>query len=509
MPPGSARPTASRTAVVMLMLVVAAAVVRLVVLPVNEHLYGDAVARTEMAERWARTPHLITSFADGAAQFGPLHLYLIAAALEVVNRNDASRIVSFVFGVLTVVPLYAVTRRYFDGRAAVWACLGFALWGLHIQTSTTGGSEAVALCLMWTAFAAFARGLDDRRILSFLAAAVALNLAGATRYDAWMYVPLMALVPPLAWTDDRAAGLRLGLVFLVACLPFPVFWMIGNQAALGDALYPLTFIDAFHRTWAESAGPGWPRWWLRAQGIGFWPAMAFVTLTPGVAALGITGMVIAWRRHPATRWLSLAALVPVLYYAARTTILFDFVPLGRFTVVQLSLLLPFVLTGFRWYEARCGALRARRLAIATVVLAVVVPVGLGLFTLRSSSTAATVLRPISPVSRNPPALMDAADYIRTEIVDRGATLAIDSDATYLDLQVGFFARLTDAAAARMRWPGFRERVEQAPPAFVVLFDNGLLAHEPWVVLEGHTLVLAGSTYREVAGIAAPVRIFAR
>src|SRR5690606_18648146 len=200
---------------------------------------------------------------------------------------------------------------------------------------------------------------------------------------------------------------------------------------------------------------------------------------------------------------------PVRCHAARGWILPDSVRLGRFTVVQLALLLPFVRTGFRWYEARCGALRARRLAIATVVLAVVVPVGLGLFTLRSSSTAATVLRPISPVSRNPPALMDAADYIRTEIVDRGATLAIDSDATYLDLQVGFFARLTDAAAGRMRWPGARERVGQAPPAFVVLFDNGLLAHEPWVVLEGHTLVLAGSTYREVAGIAAPVRIFAR
>src|SRR5690606_14479293 len=167
MPPESARPTASRTAVVMLMLVMAAAAVRLVVLPVNQHLYGDAVARTEMAEQWARAPHLITSFADGAAQFGPLHLYLIAAALELVDRDDASRIVSFVFGVLTVLPLYAVTRRYFDGRAAVWACLGFALWGLHIQASTTGGSEAVALCLMWIAFAAFARGLDDRRILSF------------------------------------------------------------------------------------------------------------------------------------------------------------------------------------------------------------------------------------------------------------------------------------------------------------------------------------------------------
>ena len=76
------------------------------------------------------------------------------------------------------------------------------------------------------------------------------------------------------------------------------------------------------------------------------------------------------------------------------------------------------------------------------MLAVGVPVGLGLFTLRSSGTAATVLRPISPVSTNPPALMDAADYIRTQIVDRGATLAIDSDATYLDLQVGFAYRLT-------------------------------------------------------------------
>lgn len=481
---------------------------RLLVFPINEHLYGDAVSRTEMAEQWARAPHVITSFGDGAAQFGPLHLYLIGAALTWFDRNDASRIVSLFFGVLTVVPLFALTRHYFGPRSALLAGLAFSVWGLHIQASTTGGSEAVALFLLWVAFAWFGRALYRPHWLPIASAALSMNLAAAVRYDAWMYIPLLGVLPLLMW-PDRARALRFGTLFVVLCLPFPVFWMAGNVFAHGDALYPLTYIDAFHRDWALEAGTGWGAVWLRLQGLGFWPAMALFTLTPGVAILGLIGMASAWRVRPLTRWLTVAAVVPAIYYTARTTLLGDFVPLGRFTVVQVSLLLPFIGAGLAWYASERGLTAARRFAVLTAVLAVAMPGALGLFTLRSETTAAVILRPLSPTSTNPRVLIDAADFVRRTVVERGRSLALDDDRAYHDLTFAFYARARPGTTARMRWPGFRERVERVPPDVLVLFESGRLRDESWVSWRDGRLVIGGARYHQVAGYGPAVAIFER
>lgn len=492
----------------LLLLMLFALGVRLVVFPVNEHLYGDAVSRTEMAEAWAQSPHVITSFGDGAAQYGPLHLYLVGGALSVIDRNDASRVVSLLFGVMTLVPLFAVTRQYFGSESATWAGLAFAVWGLHVQASTTGGSEAVALFLMWVAFAWFARALYRPHWLPFVIAAIALNLAAATRYDAWMYIPLFAVIPAWQWPDKRAAIRTGGLVLLMA-LPFPIFWMAGNAAAHGDPFYPLTFIDAFHRQWADESGDGWRTVWLRAQGLGFWPAIALFTLTPGVALLGMFGMWTAWRTRPASQWLVVAAIVPTVYYSLRTTLFANFVPLGRFAVVQVSLLLPFIVMGWSWSLARFGPRRAKQIARVSIVLAITMPVLLGAFTWRNDGAAATVLKPVSPVATNPRPIMEAASFVRQTIGEQGKSVAFDEDTTYQDLQVAFFARVPPERTVRMRWPDFRARLAQVEPDFVVIFDQGRLRAQPWVTLRGAQLTIDALVYAEVRRFGAAVRVFAR
>ncbi len=468
--------------------------VRLPAFPINEHIYGDAIARTELAERWAADPHYITAFGDGAAQFGPLHLYLIAAALTWIDRDDAARVLSLVFGVLTVVPVFALTRHYFGARSAVLAGLGFALWGLHIQASTTGGSEAVGLFLMWVVFAWFARVLYRPHWLPVVVAACAINLAAATRYDAWMYIPLLGLLLP--WlARDRAAGWRAAGLFLLVSLAFPLTWMAGNAAWHGDPLFPLHYIDDYHAAWAAQTSPSfWRDVWLRAQGVGFWPAVALFTLTPGVAILGALGMLSTWKTHPFTRWLVVASVLPTAYYAFRIAVRADFVPLGRFAVVQVSLLLPFVGPGFAWLAGRIGLTAVRRVAWATAVLAVLMPIALGLFTWRSQSTAAIVLAPVSPVAVNPPALMRAADFLRERIAATGDTVAIDADARYRDLTVAFYARLDEHRDIRVRWPDYITRLEHAPPNLVVVFDDGRLTGETWARDDGDRLTLFDHTY---------------
>jgi 4-amino-4-deoxy-L-arabinose transferase-like glycosyltransferase len=490
------------------LLLAAALLPRLGVFPVNENLYGDAVARTELAERWLRAPHLIRSYGDGAYQFGPLHLYLVGAALTVVDREHAGRAVSLLFGVLSVVPLFALTRRFFGWRAGVWACLAFSAWGMHLQMSTTAGSEAVALFLMLSVLALFSRALEENRLGPLFGAAMALNLACAMRYDAWMYIPLLAVMP-LLWRKDKVAGMTMAVAFGLMSLPFPLWWMQGNELAHGDPFYPVTVIDDFHRNWVASSGGGAKDWWLRAQGLGFWPAVALFTLTPGVAMLGLVGMRRAWRERPETRWLVLLVLVPTAYYTFRSAVLLDFLPLGRFTVTQVVLMLPFVMLGFLMCVRAWGERAGRAVAGGSIALAVAMPLGLGLYTFRAEGGLRDTLRPVSPTSTNPEPVRRTASWLKTEVAQQGMSLVLDSDEQYLDLQIAFFAGLPDERVVRLRWPRFRERFEKKRPEFLVRFDQGALIREPWVKLEGRVLTLGDVTYEEVDGFLPPVHVYRR
>src|SRR6516162_6842207 len=144
---GSAPRVSSEEAKALYRLLLACALVllpRLAVFPWSENLYGDAVVRTELAQRWLQNPHWIVHMDDGAFQYGPLHIYLVAGALALgIDREDAGRWVSLLFAVLSVLPLWSLARRLGGIQAGWWATAGFALWGMHIQMSTTAGSESV------------------------------------------------------------------------------------------------------------------------------------------------------------------------------------------------------------------------------------------------------------------------------------------------------------------------------------------------------------------------------
>ncbi|MGZ3459870.1 MAG: glycine--tRNA ligase subunit beta, partial [Archangium sp.] len=412
------------------LLLAAALLPRLLLMPVNENFYGDAVARTELAERWAHAPHLITSYGDGAFQFGPLHLYLVGLALKAVPDPElAGRLVSLLFGVLSVLPLFSLTRRLFGWRAGVWACLGFAVWGMHLQMSTTGASEALSLFLMLWVFALIAEGLDDNRLGPLFGAAAVLNLACATRYDAWLFIPLLC-VALLFWGEDRVAGLTRAVGFGLLCLPFPLLWMQGNEMAHGDPFFPIHAVDQFHAGWVREGLARLGVWRYRLESLGFWPGVALLTLSPGVAVLGMVGMWRSWRARPDTRWLVLAAVVPTAYFTFRAAVLLDFQPLGRFTVTELALLLPFVVPGL---EALRGAGARRAVAGLSAVLAVAVPLAMGLYTFRADGGWRDSFRPVSPTSTNPVPLMRVARFLKAEVAAKGGAAVLDQDPAYMDL----------------------------------------------------------------------------
>ncbi len=491
------------------LLLAATLVPRLVVFFVNENLFGDAVVRTELAERWFRAPHLITAYGDGAYQFGPLHLYLVGTALSVFDREVAGRVVSLLFGVLSVVPLFALTRRLFGWRAGVVAGLSFAAWGMHMQFATTACSEAVSLFFMLATFALYAEGVDENRFSPLFSAALMLNLACALRYDAWMYIPLLTLALCFSSTD-KVVSLTRAVGFGLACLPFPLLWMQGNELLHGNPFFPVAAVEDFHRNWVRSSvGSGSAVVW-RLKQLAFWPGIALLTLSPLVALLGMLGMVRAWKARPDTRWLVAAAVIPAAYFTFRSSILLTFVPLGRFTVTQVALVPVFVALGFAWLVgSRASPALRKGLAGLTAVVAVAVPVAMGLYTFRSEGPLQDTMRPVSPTSTNPVSLMQVAKFLKTEVASKGGAAALDVDPNYMDLQLAFFSGLPEERLARVRWDTFRQRLRETRPEVLVRFDGGSLSKDAGVKLEGRSLVLDGIAYQKLEGFSAPLHVYRR
>jgi 4-amino-4-deoxy-L-arabinose transferase-like glycosyltransferase len=491
-----------------LLLVGAALLPRMLLFPFEENLYGDAVIRTELAQRWAAAPHWIASYADGAYQFGPLQIYLMGFLLKLgVGAPNAGRYVSVLFGALTVLPLHALTRRFFGWRAGVVAALGLGAWGMHIQMSTTAGSEALCTFLVLMTLALIARGMDEGLLWPLGGAALFLNLACATRYDAWALVPLLGAALWLS-EEDKIAAFTRAMFFMLLCLPFPLAWMQGNELAKGSAFYPFQTIEQFHREWFPKEAAYWGSGFYRLQNLFFWPGVALVTLSPLVALWGFHGMARAWRQRPETRWLLGLALVPAGYFTLRATVMGTFAPLARFAVNQVVLVLPFVAYGFEalWsHRSRSVRLGAAGL---TALVALGLPIGIGVRTAWREDSKATTLRPVSPISTNPPSVTRVARFLRDKVRPTMDAVALDTSPYYWDLQIAFFSELPEEQLARRRWDTFEQRMREGRVRYVVLADGGELAKEVDVPVGQRELTFRGRRYAELPGFGDGFRVFA-
>jgi 4-amino-4-deoxy-L-arabinose transferase-like glycosyltransferase len=498
-----------RTGVILALLLAAALIPRLVVFPINENFHGDAVARTELAERWVAHPHWISSFQDGAYQFGPLHLYTVGAALWAwPDRENAGRAVSLLFGVLSVLPLYFLTRRLFGWKAGLAAGLGFAAWGMHVQLSTTASSEALALFLVLCVLHYYAKAREDGRLGSLFSSALLLNLACATRYEAWLLIPLLGALLLVA-EKDKIAALTRTAIFTLACLPFPAFWMQGNEREMGSPLYPIAFIEQYHRTWVADGVATWGGPLFRLQNLFFWPGVALFTLTPLVGLFGVVGMVAAWRRFPEHRWLVWLVVVPASYFTFRSAVLLDFVPLARFTVGQVVLLLPFVALGFAAIAAKFAAPLRHGLVSVTALVAVVMPAWLGQFTWKAQQGAALSLSPVSPVGTNPPQLMQVARFLRQQVAPAAGTVVLDADSKFQDVQIGFYSGLPESRLARVRWDTFDRKLAIEPPEYLVRIEGGELNKRADFEARGGHVTLGEVWFEELGGFRAPMHVYRR
>lgn len=479
---------------------------RLVVFPWNENLAGDAIVRTWLAHYWLGSPHVIGSFDQGGLQFGPLHLYLLALSELVVPALEHSgRVLSLVVGAATAVPLFSLTRRLFGRPAASWAVVSFALWGLHVQASTTAASEALNLLLVMAALALLQAWRDEGRRVLLLAAALVLNLACATRYDSWLLVPMVAAV---VWWQSRRW--QTAAWFALASSAFATGWMGGNWLDRGNPLFPFVFIDAFHRAWFPSEAARWGAWGYRLICLGFWPGAAVVSLTPLVALAGFVGLRRAWRERTDTRWLVLFVVGPAALYTLRAVAFSSFAPLVRFAMKELLLLLPFVWFGAQPVLSRLSPRAGRTLLGVAVALAIAWPAWLGWYCFRTDGTGPDTLRAIAPTSTNAPRLMRVARWLKEQGAAGTDGVLVDRDPRdYDDMNIAFFAGFPYERLVRRRSIIFEQRVASNRVGFVVRFEGGQLETEGRLLVSDGAVVFGGQRFVEVPGFEPPVHVYRR
>lgn len=442
----------------------------------NENLGGDAIARTWLAHRWLEAPHLITSFDDGGKQFGPLHLYLLALAEWLwPSLLHAGRVVSLVAGAATAWPLFDFTRRRFGEQAATWAVLVFSAWGVHVQCSVTSSSEALNLLLVMGAIALLDRG-------RWALAAALLNLACATRYDSWLLVPVLAVLE--GW---RARSVARAAALGAASSLFALAWLMGNHLARGDALFPIRYIDDFHRAWWPAEAALWGEGAYRLMCLLFWPGAALFTL--GLVALPAMGALRAvWREQPEVRWVVVLVVFPALLYAARGAVMASFAPLVRFTLKEVLLLVPFA----GWWLSRQRAWTRWGLVGALVAWSLF----LTAFCWRPDSRWPFTLRAISPVTRMETALREPAEWLQAHA--REGLLVLDEDPrAYDELIISYFSGRPFEDQLRRRWEHFTEALGARPVRWLLLVEGGRMVRDGEVtVLDDTHVAFRGARFVE-------------
>ncbi len=432
-----------------------AALARAIPFFLGEEHYGDAPVRIELAERWARDPHLWHGYRE-TFQYGPLHLTLIGALVRLLgDRVFAARLLSLAGGLACVWLLYRVAERERGPEAALLAALGLALSPLHIQASTTGASEAVFLALFLAAVLATLRG-------QLLLPALLLGAAGLVRYDGWLYVPLLGAL--LFWR--RRNAMAAGVFCAVAAAP-ALGWLWLNARWTGDALAPIRHIDRDHAALArmavESAGP----LWTRLEGLVYWPVALCAVATPIVGVLALWGSARTLRRRDPGWDLVALAWIPAVYITFRAAVLLDFHPMARFTLVAASLSLIFA-------SDVLGLLPRWTRAVA-IAFAAATPLALAAVCWNRTGWWAEWGRPLAPIGSLPPGIGEAARWMRANAGDADVVL-VDESVWYLDIPLAFASGLPETKLLRVRWKDDLERrFPQESPTLAVLVVRGSVA----------------------------------
>ena len=316
-----------QTTVSVLAIVALALLARLVVLPFATTDGGDAVTRTWAAMRWLADPELITH-----GVWGPLHFYLVGAALAVVPDPIHTPVVLHIgFALAASCLIYFFTREEFaSSRAALVIAALYALYPVAIRNSVSVRSETVFVVGLLAAMLLLALARGERgRPAHAAGAGLALTLAAMLRYEAWLLLPFLAL---LLWRKPRLA-----LLFGAVAMIHPLIWMVGNWVEFGDPLHSINWASRWERELMGRADRGVVA--LARQAIAY-PYHILLGMNLLVGLLAAAGALTAlWTRDRASVWL--VPLVGLCSLMLLSIMRGSLVPKLNYTLTAGTMLLPF------------------------------------------------------------------------------------------------------------------------------------------------------------------------
>lgn len=323
----------------------------------------DDVYRALFAHQWAQAPYFFTE----RLVWLPFPLMLTGALIRVTGEVFWTALaVDLGASAVAIVYVARLTAARF-GRLAAWvaaASFGLTPWVVFLALSRYGEPvllAAVAIAahhwmrLSGTGVAkAGARGADGGRRRDVAIASLSLTAAVLTRYEAWPLGAAFALHAGwLAWrADPGGAPAPRGWALAWAGLPSLAMavWIAKNLAVYGRPVYG----GAFGFLPSSAPAGAWGGVWLCARYL--WE------LSPVVAALGLAGVALAWRR--ARVLCALIALGAVVPWYTVSLFSVEVALQVRLMLLPLMLLAPFA-------GAAVGAVARSRRAGAVLGLALV------------------------------------------------------------------------------------------------------------------------------------------
>jgi len=327
---------------------------RALVCILTNNVPGDADDRALIAGAWAAAPHLIRT-----GIWLPLHFYATGLLTFVFgNPITAGKVLSFLTGTLTTIPLFRLVQRLFDRQTALIAALYFAFFGNHVGLSSEVMSEApFVLVAIWGLDVFFSEfHADVPRLNRFLISGMLIGVAGGFRQEGWQLAGILG-----AYLVFAPKVRRYAISFTVVGLSSYVLWTLLQVTAGYDLLFAIGIVGhakSYEALYAQfSPQENVLRWvWIFVQSPG-----------PVLSVLAFSGMYLALRRR-ANRDLAIVAALLLSPYVILSLVKPEWAPQSRYVVLFTTLIIPYAAAATILIAKRGYALRL----VVSVVLIITI-----------------------------------------------------------------------------------------------------------------------------------------
>ncbi|MCP4687369.1 MAG: hypothetical protein GY859_04915 [Desulfobacterales bacterium] len=208
------------------------------------------------------------NFREGLAIYPMPFFSLIIAFVHffIPSWLMAARLVSIISLILSVIPLYLLTRDLFNREAAFWGCLAFILAPINQEwTVLIGRGPIFLLFFAWAVFFA-QRALSDEKIWLFFTTGFFACVAILCRIEGVLFIPVFAffLVCLAVYDVEKRrhylSGLSIwvlfplvivGALYLVMGSEMKSFNQIENVIRKVEYLFSLKFLDNYMHIYAQ------------------------------------------------------------------------------------------------------------------------------------------------------------------------------------------------------------------------------------------------------------------